>query len=107
MAVFSRDSKNVQSALDILETGECAVLGFTCDLANDSAVDEMLIAVRKDFGEIDIFVGSSGGPAFSPAEELSKDDLVKALNINLISLVTLTNKLLPSMKVDTGEEWFM
>jgi 3-oxoacyl-[acyl-carrier protein] reductase len=73
-------------------------MGGVCDLNDEDSVDNFLERVRQNFGDIDIFVGSSGGPEFGHAENLSHDDFMAALNSNFVSLATLTNKLIPTMR---------
>ncbi|HMS25130.1 MAG TPA: SDR family oxidoreductase [Acidimicrobiia bacterium] len=98
VAIFSRSRDNVNQALANLDAGTSKVSGFSCDLLDETSVEEMLAKVRAELGSIDIFVGSSGGPSFGKAHELSHDDLITALESNFVGLATLTNKLLPDMQ---------
>ena len=98
VAIFSRSQENVDSAIEKLDSDKNNVLGLVCDLGDSDSVDEMLKTVRDKIGQIDIFVGSSGGPAFGKAGEVTKADIIPALESNFVSLATLTNKLLPAMK---------
>jgi 3-oxoacyl-[acyl-carrier protein] reductase len=98
VAIFSRSRDNVDQALAKLDAGTSKVSGFSCDLLDETSVEEMLAKVRAELGSIDIFVGSSGGPSFGKAHELSHDDLITALESNFVGLATLTNKLLPDMQ---------
>ena len=92
VAIFSRSQENVDSAIEKLDSDKNNVLGLVCDLGDSDSVDEMLEMVRNKFGQIDIFVGSSGGPAFGKASEVTKTDLIPALESNFVSPAMKENK---------------
>ncbi len=98
VAIFSRNADNINEAIETLNVSNSNLIGFPSDLSDEKSIDEMLARVRTQLGEINIFVGSSGGPSFGQAHELSRDDLIAALESNFIALATLTNKLLPDMQ---------
>ncbi len=74
VAIFSRSRDNVDQALAKLDAGTSKVSGFTCDLLDETSVEEMLAKVRAELGSIDIFVGS-----------------FQALDLNAIKAVVIGN----------------
>ncbi len=98
VVIFSRNQDNVDKAVEQLGASDSQVLAVQCDLADEPSVDSMLQTIATQFGNVDIFVGSSGGPSFGEAQSISSNEMREALETNFISLATLANKLIPNMK---------
>lgn len=64
------------------------------DLTNKKELDNLIEAISS-FPSIDILVNNAGALINKPFEELEKSDWQKMLDINLLTAVELTKKLLP------------
>lgn len=98
VVIFSRNQNNVDEAVAKLGIDDSQLLAVQCDLADEPGVDSMIQTIANQFGNVDIFVGSSGGPSFGEAQTISGNEMREALETNFISLATLANKLIPKMK---------
>ncbi len=98
VAIFSRNQENLDRAGKELVISDARLITLQGDLSDPSSVDTIIKTVEEELGSIDIYVGSSGGPAFGQAQNLTHEDFVKALESNFVAIASLTNKLLGSMK---------
>ncbi|MBP9116326.1 MAG: SDR family oxidoreductase [Acidimicrobiia bacterium] len=102
VVVFSRSKENIDRAKKQFIVGDSKLLILQGDLSNSDSLEKIIKTVNDELGTIDIFVASSGGPSFGEAQSLTEDDFNLALQSNFVSIATLTNKLLPSMK---AQKW--
>lgn len=68
------------------------------DLADPEFVPSMLEAVREKLGGVDILVNNTGGPVPGTSEDMSAERLDTYFQSMVVSVITLTNALLPAMK---------
>ena len=67
------------------------------DLAREDAAERILEAARE-FGEVELFLGNTGGPPPGRAEALAPEAWAKAFADLFLPMVRLTRGLLPGMK---------
>jgi len=72
---------------------------LACDLRTDAAARELAAQVDGLVGDVDILVNGAGiTGATGPFHEISDDDWVEVLTVNLLSAVRVTRALLPSLR---------
>lgn len=59
------------------------VLPFVCDITNTERVKEAVKATMERFGRVDILVNNAGTGAVAPAEEITDEQFMHEMNIDL------------------------
>lgn len=97
MAVSRSDTNRAQAHDQLADFGD-RFLTSKGDLNDTSDMEAVCARLEDVWGGIDILVGSSGGPPPSSAWELSRENARKALEGNFLSLVSITQRVLPGMR---------
>jgi 3-oxoacyl-[acyl-carrier protein] reductase len=79
------------------ETGG-EIKAFAADVTNRAEVRSLVKQAVDAFGTVDILVSNAGGPPSGTAEDFTSDDYQKALELNLLSTVSLCYEIMPLMK---------
>jgi 3-oxoacyl-[acyl-carrier protein] reductase len=74
------------------------VKAIGADVRNTEQVSRMVRQVADELGTIDILVCNAGGPPAGLPDEFTPEDYRDALNLNLLSTVTLCYEVFPLMK---------
>ena len=74
------------------------VKGFQSDLSDITRLNELVAAIKDEFGEIDIVVNNAGIFASQPFEEVTESEFDQLFNINVKGPFFLTQQLLPLMR---------
>ena len=74
------------------------VVSFVCDLTDESQRKNLVEQSVKAFGNIEILVTNSGGPAPGPFEQFNMDDWKHIYNLLFLSVVDIIQQVLPAMK---------
>ena len=74
------------------------VIATECDLAKRNDIQNVYDRTVSEFGNIDILINNQGGPAPGNFEDITEEQTNDSLNINLMSVLTLTKLCLPKMK---------
>jgi 3-oxoacyl-[acyl-carrier protein] reductase len=69
------------------------------DLSEDNFVGSVTAAVQEKFGGLDILVNNTGGPTPGTTEDMTPEKLETYFFSMVARVITLTNALLPGMKV--------
>ena len=70
---------------------------WTCDLADPSEVDDLVVAVTGALGGVDVLINNAGIPKRRHVTRLDPATVEQVMNINYFSPVRLTLALLPGM----------
>jgi 3-oxoacyl-[acyl-carrier protein] reductase len=99
LAICARNENNVFKARDRIaaETGGI-VQAYTTDVTRNDQVEHMVADIMSTLGSIDILVCNAGGPPPGFVEDFSPDDYRKAVELNLISTISLCYEVLPHMR---------
>jgi len=97
--ICSRNKQRILAARDdIAGTTGNPVRGFVADVTDAAHVSDMVQEIGKEFAGVDILVCNAGGPPAGMHEEFSPDDYRRALELNLLSTISLCYAVLPHMK---------
>jgi 3-oxoacyl-[acyl-carrier protein] reductase len=79
------------------------VLSKTCDVANESQVNELVAFAFRELGSLDTLVLNAGiyGP-MGPTESVSLDEWRRALDINLFGVLLPSRAVIPHFKTSFG-----
>ncbi len=74
------------------------VAAFVCDLTDEHQRRNLVEQSVKAFGNIDILITNTGGPAAGPFEQFGLDDWKHLYNLLFLSAVDIMQQVLPAMK---------
>lgn len=74
------------------------VVSFVCDLTDEDQRKNLVEQSVKAFGNIEILVTNSGGPAAGPFEQFKMEDWKHIYNLLFLSAVDIIQQVLPAMK---------
>lgn len=73
------------------------VIPIACDLNDERSIDNFISTVKENISSIDILINNAGAIVNKPFMEISASDLYNVYNVNVFSVVRLTQALLPLM----------
>ncbi|HTH57844.1 MAG TPA: SDR family oxidoreductase [Cyclobacteriaceae bacterium] len=74
------------------------VASFTCDITDETQRKNLVEQSVKAFGDIEILVTNTGGPAAGGFDQFSIDDWKNLYNLLFLSAVDIIKQVLPGMK---------
>lgn len=100
VAITGRDPGRLDAALAELNksTPEVRHQAFALDLADTPGLARFAAHVTSDFGPVDILVNNTGGPGYGGAADRGAAEWTAGFNEMVLSVITLTDALLPSMR---------
>lgn len=99
LSITARGSCALNRVADGFRKYGCDVLAVSGDMTNPDDVRRLVDETISRFGTIHILVNNVGGVGgFSPFDELSDDDWLKIIGLNLMSVVRVTRTVLPYMQ---------
>jgi 3-oxoacyl-[acyl-carrier protein] reductase len=93
------DSKALAaSEAEIQAISKGNVAAFICDITDEIQRKRLIEQSVNTFGNIEILVTNTGGPAAGPFEQFNLDDWRNIYNLLFLSAVDIIKQVLPSMK---------
>ena len=103
LAVAARRRERLEVvARRALERGASAAKAFEADLDDPSAIDALLMAVRREFGDPEILVANSGGPQPGTFSELQLSQWDTGYHSTLRNMLQLVQGTIPAMR---AQKW--
>jgi len=99
VAICSRNETNLlRTREEIVRLTGGPVLAFPADVTKNNHVEKLIERVVAEFGSVDVLVANAGGPPAGLAADFGPDDYRAAVELNLMSTITLVYACLPPMK---------
>ena len=99
VVICSRNLESLQKAKsEIEEKANIKVSIISCDVTDEKQVQQMIDSIKEEFGTIDILVTNAGGPPAGSFSDFDVDDYRKAVELNLLSTISLCKKVVPLMQ---------
>ncbi|MCP4550074.1 MAG: SDR family oxidoreductase [bacterium] len=99
VAVCSRDEESIlRVGNEIADETGGKIFAAACDVTDSRQVGDFVRKVRDELGPVAILVTNAGGPAAGPALDFDPDDYRAAIELNLMSTITLVHAILPDMR---------
>jgi len=97
--ICARNGKHLNQTRDEIEhlTGG-VVRAIQADVTNKEQITKAINDIIKEFGTIDILVCNGGGPPAGMFNDFTADDFRKAIELNLMSTISLCYEVVPHMK---------
>jgi short-subunit dehydrogenase len=97
VALLARDPEELERARQLL-AGHGTVFVRAYDVRNQTEVQQAVVDVRQELGEIDILVNNAGSIAVGPMDAMTEEDYREALSISFWAPLYATLAVLPSMR---------
>lgn len=102
VALCSRDETRVTNAADHIRTEADVpaerVLPLVCDVTEEAAVNDAIQETVDTFGTLHVLVTNAGGPPSGTATEVTAEDYREAVELNLMSTISLCEVALPHLQ---------
>src|SRR5258706_4945366 len=104
VAVVDRAADNAAETARLVTEAGGHALAYPCDVGDDTAVADTVQRIGRDLGRVTGVVTAAGifhGPDLQPAHQVSVDDFVHVLRVNLVGTFAVIKNALP-MLADGG-----
>lgn len=103
VVICSRSEENLKVAREKIEkidskNSNNKVLPIVADLMYEDQIKKLVEKTLSEYGRIDILVHNAGGPPSGPIDKITKDEWKNSIDLNLLSLVRITDLIIPIMK---------
>lgn len=98
VALAGRRVETLEARANIIRAAGGTAIRAPWDLADLGAIESSVARVEAEFGPIDILVNNTGGPPPTPVSGQPADVWAKQFQAMVLSVITLTDRLLPGMK---------
>jgi short-subunit dehydrogenase len=97
VALLARDPEPLERARQLL-AADGKVFVRPCDVRDESQVNQAIVDVRQELGEIDVLVNNAGTITVGPMDTMTAEDYREALDIYFWAPLHTTLAVLPSMR---------
>jgi meso-butanediol dehydrogenase/(S,S)-butanediol dehydrogenase/diacetyl reductase len=104
VAVVDRAAENAAETARTVNDASGRAIAYACDVGDDAEVAETLQRIGRDLGRVTGVVTAAGifhGPDLQPAHQVTVDDFVHVLRVNLVGTFAVIKHALP-MLIDGG-----
>jgi NAD(P)-dependent dehydrogenase (short-subunit alcohol dehydrogenase family) len=104
VAVVDRAAANAEETARLVNDAGGRAVAYPCDVGDDDAVAATVQAIGRDLGRVTGVVTAAGifhGPDLQPAHQVTVDDFVAVLRVNLVGTFAVIKHALP-MLIDGG-----
>ena len=98
VAVTGRNPEGLKKSVEMIEAVGGKALALSWDLSDLSVIDSLVSQVEKELGPIDILINNTGGPPPTPAAGQDPALWQKSFNDMVLSLISITDRVLPGMR---------
>ena len=99
VVIAARGKEDLEAAADEIRIATGAhVLPVPADMTRAGDIEALVGAAQAQFGDVDILVINAGGPRPGTFTDVSDEDWLAAVNLNLMSALRLTRLVLPGMR---------
>jgi 3-oxoacyl-[acyl-carrier protein] reductase len=99
VVIAARGEEELEAAADEIRIATGAhVLPVPADVTVAADIEALVGAAQAEFGDVDILVNNAGGPRPGTFTDVSDEDWLAAVNLNLMSALRLTRLVLPGMR---------
>jgi short-subunit dehydrogenase len=97
VALVARSEPELEANARRLSNAGAEVVALAADVTSAAERRELIEAVERRLGEVDVLVNNAGGDLQREFHDLSEDEIQGVLELNLTSAIVLTRLVLPGM----------
>ncbi|WP_165553898.1 SDR family NAD(P)-dependent oxidoreductase [Kribbella capetownensis] len=98
VAVVALSSARAEATVEAVRAAGGEAAGFAADFHDPGSIPDLVHAVEQVFGEVDILVNNAATVTpLGPVADLDSAAVLRALTINVASVVTLAGMVIPAM----------
>lgn len=99
LTICARDRDTLfKTADNIIAETSAEVLPIVCDVSKTDEINNVVNETIKKYDKVDILINNAGGPPTGKFLDFSLEDWQRAIELNLFSTITFSNKVIPYMK---------
>ncbi len=99
VVICSRNLESLQKTKSEIEKNTNKQISIiACDVTNEKQLKQMIDSVIQEFGTIDILITNAGGPPAGSFSDFGVEDYRNAVELNLLSTISLCQKVVPLMQ---------
>lgn len=102
VALARRQNLIDEVAADIKQTFGVDAIGVACDITDTARVESAVKEIMDHFGRIDILINNAGTGAVAPAEEITDDQFMNELNIDLAGTFKMAREVAKVAMIPAG-----
>jgi NAD(P)-dependent dehydrogenase (short-subunit alcohol dehydrogenase family) len=105
VAVVDRAADNAEQTVRLITEAGGKARAYACDVSSDAEVGATVEAIGRDLGRVTGVVTAAGifhGPDLQPAHQVSVDDFVLVLRVNLVGTFAVIKYALPMLIAGGG-----
>jgi NADP-dependent 3-hydroxy acid dehydrogenase YdfG len=107
LCLLGRDAAALHAVAQAASKRQPQALCYRTDLGLDGGIEEFVLSVQRDIGQVDMLIHSAGVIALGAMEAASMDDFDRQFRINVRAPYKLTQSLLPMLKKTQGQIVFI
>jgi 3-oxoacyl-[acyl-carrier protein] reductase len=97
IVVCDIQSEGVQAAVAMVRAHGVPTMGFTVNVTERQALDDMVAAVKSHFGRVDVLVNNAGITRDARLQKMTLDQFDAVIDVNLRGVFNATQAVLPAM----------
>lgn len=97
IGVVGRTEADLRQTKSLVQTRGSSVLLFQADFSEAEACHNLLALVSREWGVVDVLINNVGIWEGKPLSEVSTEEVVNIINVNLTTTILLTQGVLSSM----------
>lgn len=98
IAICARQGEELERARKDLQNRGAEVFAIVCDVRDENQVREMIAAVCRRFGQIDVLINNAGVIQVGPLEVQTKKDFEDAMNVHFWGPFYTMRAVIPEMR---------
>ncbi len=102
VALARRQNLIDEVAAELSKTYGVKAIGVACDITDTERVESAVDTVLKEFGRIDILINNAGTGAVAPAEDITDDQFVNEMNIDLFGTFKMSRAVAKKAMLPAG-----
>lgn len=100
VVISGRDEERLATAKSDLDTDR--LYTTKCDVTNDASVEHLVESVIAEHGQIDVWINNAGKSDRGSAKEITVEQCQDALEMNFLSTVRCTSRVMPHLIKSRG-----
>ncbi len=102
VALARRKNLIDEVAADLTATYGVKAIGVPCDITDHAKITEAVDTILKEFGKIDILINNAGTGAVAPAEDITDEQFMGELNIDLYGTFAMAREIAKRAMIPAG-----